>query len=579
MRLNRTITGLALLAALLLTCALRTESGPQSLAQKYPAPRFPSYLKEAKTVDELMPAARAFVEIKQGNQGYGMGNFNAGDTILLVPDAADEPLPLEAVRRALLERGVKVVVRSEAEMVGLTPQDADTYRKLTMIPSANQGYLEARNYWLDESPRVWAHPEVAKQWLRKRRPDVYDALYPKDQQIPPDFAAKAAKMRSPSVGAAIRAYLDEHPEIKAIYWGKPGGGFSGPRALGPQEVKRKGFTTFASYWLLGSQIPTYPGDVFHLIEKKTIEKLTPDIDKVHVTDAEGTDLAWDVTPEMAERWLSSLYDPSHLLMYPDSATGKYGDKVDQAEHNKEWTPRKPIAVVNGVIAGTNGSGGFWPRMVVTFKDGYITKVEGGGFYGDVIREFLNFPNINDVMYPYYDRPGYWHLWEMALGTQPKNFRNPSDFYGSGHLGIYCLTFERYRAGVIHWGLGNEIPSEEGSVGQPVRWLKFGEEHNLPTGHDFHVHNYFITYQVHHSSTGQWVTIIDRGHLVALDDPEVRALARKYGDADRILSEDWIPEIPGINVPGSYEDYSRDPWKYADPQMKKILNKTYEYFYP
>jgi hypothetical protein len=56
----------------------------------------------------------------------------------------------------------------------------------------------------------------------------------------------------------------------------------------------------------------------------------------------------------------------------------------------------------------------------------------------------------------------------------------------------------------------------------------------------------------------------------LDDPEVRTLAAKYGDPDKLLTEDWIPEIPGINAPGSDEEYARDPWKYADAQMKKIL---------
>jgi hypothetical protein len=31
-------------------------------------------------------------------------------------------------------------------------------------------------------------------------------------------------------------------------------------------------------------------------------------------------------------------------------------------------------------------------------------------------------------------------------------------------------------------------------------------------------------------------IVDRGRLKALDDPDVRELASKYGDPDRVLSE-------------------------------------------
>jgi hypothetical protein len=77
--------------------------------------------------------------------------------------------------------------------------------------------------------------------------------------------------------------------------------------------------------------------------------MTPDIDEVHVTDPEGTDVSWEVTPEMAQRWQGSIYKPNHLLMYPDTATGAYGFTVGSyPTPNEEWTPREPIGMV-GVI--------------------------------------------------------------------------------------------------------------------------------------------------------------------------------------------------------------------------------------
>ncbi len=59
-------------------------------------------------------------------------------------------------------------------------------------------------------------------------------------------------------------------------------------------------------------------------------------------------------------------------------------------------------------------------------------------------------------------------------------------------------------------------------------------------------------------------VILDGRLTAMDDPEVRQLAAKYGDPDEILKEDWIPQIPGITCSGSYEEYAGDPgrWIYA-----------------
>ena len=41
--------------------------------ETYPAPRWPSYFKPPKSVDDLMDAARSFVRNQSGLQGKGMG--------------------------------------------------------------------------------------------------------------------------------------------------------------------------------------------------------------------------------------------------------------------------------------------------------------------------------------------------------------------------------------------------------------------------------------------------------------------------------------------------------------------------
>ena len=53
----------------------------------------------------------------------------------------------------------------------------------------------------------------------------------------------------------------------------------------------------------------------------------------------------------------------------------------------------------------------------------------------------------------------------------------------------------------------------------------------------------------------------RPAVSAYDDPSVRDLAATYGDPDQLLHDDWIPEIPGITVPGSYADYAADPARF------------------
>jgi hypothetical protein len=63
------------------------------------------------------------------------------------------------------------------------------------------------------------------------------------------------------------------------------------------------------------------------------------------------------------------------------------------------------------------------------------------------------------------------------------------------------------------------------------------------------------------------------------DAVAKALTSRYGDPKDLLTEDWIPEIPGINAKGRYEDYTKDPWKTVSAMFKKIEDGSYEYFYP
>jgi hypothetical protein len=560
------------------SCLQTKEVGPvvDVSTENYPTPRWPSYLRRVSSAEELISHARKTVLNTAAYGGIGLGVLQSGDEVMIVPDTTAEDLVVDAVVRALAERGIRAHIVPNYLLVGVSKEDAELIRRKTEIRSAQEGFMEAKYYWIE---RVFAKPEVPKEWLRKRRPDLYNALYPKRDEMPTELQSKWKKLSNESVGAAIRDYLGKHPQIKGVYWGHPGGSFYA-RTMAPLQAKYMGRCTFTNRWELVSQVASFPGDLWQLIERKTIEMMTLDVDRVHVTDPEGTDVTWDVTEEMARRWERNIYWRGHLLMYPDTATGQYGYDFDKYPANqKDWVPRSPTAKATGVIAGTNGSGGFWPRMEVHLKDGSITEVKGGGVYGDIIREFLDYPHINEVTYPNYDRPGFWHLWELALGTEPKYFRNPTDFYGGGTAGVYCLTYERYRSGAFHWGFGNELGNDPGSLGNPTEWVKFAAERNLPSGHDFHIQNYFTTYKVHRRTTGQWVTVVDRGHLVALNDREVRALASHYGDPENLLAEDWIPEIPGINVSGSYPEYAKDPWPYAKEQMDKILSGDYQYNYP
>ncbi len=88
------------------------------------------------------------------------------------------------------------------------------------------------------------------------------------------------------------------------------------------------------------------------------------------------------------------------------------------------------------------------------------------------------------------------------------------------------------------------------------------------GH-IHVHNYFATFEIKIQGTETWYKIVDKGWLAPMGDPDIWAIAAKYGDPDDLLSYDWVPPLPGINCEGDYAmDYAPNPVAFLKKRMKE-----------
>ena len=544
--------------------------------QEYPAPRWPSYFKPPTSVDELMPAARQLVRNKSGFLGVGMGVLQAGETVLIVPNVKSDPMVVEAVVRALTERKVASQVKYTYELPGLSREEVlrqhEQQQKGRRIAEA--GLYQASSWITGQFP----NPEVPKAWLKERRPEIYAELFPNEAGAstagprpaePLSFADELTQ-----VGAAIRDHLKRNPQVRGAFWGT-GGGTGLRRAMYPLQDKFLGTFVNDNIYTLQSQMTNYPGDVWQLAEEQLLEPLVY-ADRIEVTDPEGTNLWSNLTPDMAERWSQGAYQRGHLYMFPNQATGRFGYSfVDYPSFGQKWLPREPIALIDGVLAGTLGHGGFFPRWEITFKDGFISDVKGGGAQGAALKEFLGYPGLNDRVYPYHTTPGFWYLYEIAFGTHPKGFRNPEPLLESGDT-----LPERARSGVVHWGLGIRLWHDPDAPTESKVWADFSKKHNVPFDHGWHTHTYFTTYKLRLRNANKWVTLLDRGRMTSLDDPEVRALASRYGDPDYLLTEDWIPEVPGINAPGDYlKDYASRPGDYALKVVDKAGKGTYEHYYP
>ncbi|MFQ5683716.1 MAG: hypothetical protein ACE5HC_10650 [Candidatus Binatia bacterium] len=278
----------------------------------------------------------------------------------------------------------------------------------------------------------------------------------------------------------------------------------------------------------------YPLDVHRLINQKTWEFIWGKGrgGRARLTDPEGTDISWTYWEE--------YYDGTR---YGFSATPRYGHLFSH--------PVTPIIAKEdaaGIVAGTTSHFTHaFPKVQVELEAGQVVKVVGGAGYGDAWRDLLE--ESRKTHYPCFPRPGLFYLWEAAIGTNPKISRPTHiEYHSSGGF-----EWERRRSGVIHMGFGTlwRAPEE--------RWAG---EHGFLYGH-LHIHLLFPTLVIT-AKDGTEYTVIRDGRLTALDDPEVRKLATKYGDPDAILMEDWIPQIPGITSTGSYQEYARDParWIYS-----------------
>jgi len=541
-------------------------TGLHAAQERYPRPRFPSYVKPPKSIEDVMPFARAAVRQTGGRTPLGL--VEKGMTVALVTEPTADEVILQALRRAYEERGVRVLIVPEHELAGVSREEALKAIRATRWYTSEQGYMEAHR-WITQR---FSDPEAPKKWLRERRPDLYQAMFQKGDEVPERLQEVHRKLSQKNIGDLLARYFDQHPEAKAIFW-RRGGRPGTQKALKHHGDKFYGNFIFDNHWELMNKAATFPGDIWKLAEERVVEPLAW-VDQVRVTDPEGTDFGFEVAEEETKMWGEGAYLQGHLFMFPSQATGGFMySKVDYPALQKKWL--KPILIkVNGVFAGTGNHAGVYPRIEVHVKDGVVREVKGGGIYGEVWREFLKYPKINEAKYPYFPEPGYWWLHEAGLGTNPKFFKRPDENARGDN------TSERNNAGVIHWGFGLRLYHGPDAPEESKEWAEFTKKHGLPDDHWWHIHNLLVTYRVRVRGTkNSWLTLIDKGELTAYRSPEIRALASRYGAPDDILSDDWVAHLPGVNAPGRYEDYAKNPWKTISEVIQKIEVGSYEYFYP
>src|SRR5258706_9029898 len=330
----------------------------------YPAPRFPSYLKPPKSIDDVMPFARAAVRQTGGRTPLGL--VEKGMATLIVSEAGADAMVMQAIRRAFEERGVKVYIVPENELLGIAREEALKAVQAMRGYTSEKGYMEVAR-WMNE---LYVDAEAPKKWLKERRPDLYGAIYAKSDEAPQKQRELARQFGGPNVAEGIVKFLDQHPDVKAVFW-RRGGRPRTARLLKQHSAKFYGNFIFDNRYELMNKAAPFPGDVWRLAEERELEAI-PWTDRVEASDPEGTNMHFEVTEEEAKIWASGAYNQGHLFLSPYQATGRFPySVVDYPAIQKKWNA--PLQTkLNGVFAGTGNHTGSYPRIEVHVKDRYDT---------------------------------------------------------------------------------------------------------------------------------------------------------------------------------------------------------------
>lgn len=344
----------------------------------------------------------------------------------------------------------------------------------------------------------------------------------------------------------LAQWMDEWEEIASQQaYDKILMGYGGP-VLTDRFVKIQRMP-FITPEILASPAHAMPAELLTAIDRWTWDRVRL-AKQVRITDPEGTDISFTNHDGYWENG-RDLY-ASKLVDQTWQGNSKFGATYLPGHiTGRPWVFLEGMEDGCGVIAGTTNhiAPCDWTQLKV--ENSKIIEINAGGEFGDKLRRLKE--ETDHLQYPGMPGKGLMYWWEASIGTNPHIHRPRKDF-PSGF--VNCL-YERVRSGVIHMGFGTIISSMD---------ERKAARSDLPVGH-WHLHLYFPDYKTETSQGTEWV--IREGRLLALDDPDIRKIARKYGDPDLWLDESWNPAVPGLNMAGDYRDhYAADPLKWVKSEL-------------
>ncbi len=357
-----------------------------------PPPAFPSYLKKPDSIEQLMPQARAAVRQTGGRTPLGL--VDPGKHLLIVVgevrDSKPNMMVQEAIKRAYggarrqvhdphdlgharHERGASI---SNSATAFAPIAIGDGQRELESLLHHHGLHAECA-----EGPRLGR-----QQGSRACARDLAEPRNSRTSASPssPTSISRPPRTRSSPGSTSIRRSTGSS--------GAAATGRTRARCCAQHGEKFLGNYTYLDLYDLMSQVPSFPSDVWRLVETKTMEPLAF-VDRAEVTDPEGTAFGYDVDEEMAKNWAAGVYNQGHLYMYPAQATGRFPYSIIEypTMGGSYLPPVQPETT--GIIASTSSHAATHPRMEIFIEKGRVKEVKGGGLYGEGIRLMMTYPGI------------------------------------------------------------------------------------------------------------------------------------------------------------------------------------------
>src|SRR5262249_34477790 len=229
-----------------------------------PPPAFPSYLKKPESIEQLMPAARAAARQTAGRTPLGLAD--PGKTLLIVVGdlmhANPDMTVQAAMKRAIEERGVKCIVLTSWELLGISHDEYLELRRGVRTSTIADGQRELEFFFTITG--AMPDPHKGREWVRQKDAELYAVTWP-EPKLSSEKLATIARDFEKILSNALVAWLDQHREVDWIVW-RGGGRPNTRKALRHHGEKFLGNYTYVDVYDLMSQVPSFPSDVWRLIE-------------------------------------------------------------------------------------------------------------------------------------------------------------------------------------------------------------------------------------------------------------------------------------------------------------------------